>query len=166
MALQITSLTPGFVIWSTAVICAGLLFGTIRTSVLVANSTGLSTSPFAYSAAGCFGLAAANTSAGAPCSISVSSAPEPPKLYLAFAASFGKTLVSDAAASTTGCEALALVLVLLLLPQPAASAGIPIVATTAITSRRESTLATTTPSLYARQNPGTILELWHHHASL
>src|SRR5579875_3370780 len=86
----------------TDVRCAGLLLGTIRTSRLVANSTGLSTSPLAYRAAGSFGLAAANTSAGAPCSIWVSSAPEPPKVYFALGSIIGNTLVSDAAANTVG----------------------------------------------------------------
>ena len=104
MALQITSLTPGLVMSATEVMCAGLLLGTISTSVLVANSTGLSTIPLAYSAAGCLGLAAANTSAGAPCSIWVSSAPEPPKVYLALGSICGKTLVRDAAASTVGAS--------------------------------------------------------------
>src|ERR1700760_486922 len=93
----------------TDVMCAGLSFGTISTSVLVANSTGFSTSPLASSAAGCLELAAANTSAGAPCSMSVSSAPEPPKVYLAWGAISGKTFVSDAAASTVGPPPAALV---------------------------------------------------------
>src|ERR1022692_441541 len=89
---------------STDVMWAGLSFGTISTSVLVANSTGLSTMPFANSSAGCFGLAAANTSAGAPCSISVSSIPEPPNVYFASGSIIGNTLVSDAAANTVGVE--------------------------------------------------------------
>jgi hypothetical protein len=88
----------------TVVMCAGLRLGTISTSVLVANSTGLSTSPFAYRSAGCFELAAANTSAGAPCSICVSSAPEPPNVYFAAGSMIGKTFVSDAAAKTVGCD--------------------------------------------------------------
>src|ERR1700722_3789475 len=95
---------PGFVMSATDVMCAGLLFGTISTSVLVANSTGLSTRPFAYSAAGCLGLAAANTSAGAPCSICASSASEPANVYLALASINGKTFVRDAAARTVGPE--------------------------------------------------------------
>jgi DNA-binding XRE family transcriptional regulator len=77
----------------------------MSTSVLVANSTGLSTSPFANNAAGCVGLAAANTSAGAPCSISVSKAPEPPNVYFAFGSIVGNTFVSDAAARTVGADA-------------------------------------------------------------
>src|SRR5579859_3843007 len=86
----------------TEVMWAGLFLGTISTRVLVANCTGLETKPLANRAAGCFGLAAANTSAGAPCSMSVSSAPEPPKVYLAPGSISGNTLVSDAAASTVG----------------------------------------------------------------
>ncbi len=85
-----TSLTPGRVMSLTDLMCAGLSLGTISTSVLVANSTGFSTSPLASSAAGCFGLAAANTSAGAPCSMSVSSAPDPPKVYFASGRISGK----------------------------------------------------------------------------
>src|SRR5581483_2066059 len=87
---------------STEVMCAGLFFGTTNTSLLVANSTGLSTRCFAYNAAGCFGLAAANTSAGAPCSICISSASEPPNVYFALESIIGNTSVSDAAASTVG----------------------------------------------------------------
>ena len=152
--------------------------GTISTSVFVANSTGLSTKPFAYSAAGCFGLAAANTSAGAPCSIWVSSAPEPPNVYFAFGSISGNTFVSDAAASTVGTEppplavAVAVAeldvvaadddveLELLLLPQPAASADTAIVITTAEIRRVEAALNKTTASLSARQNPGTLTESW------
>ena len=108
-----------------------IAFGTIITSMLVANSTGLSTSPFVEQCAGYFGLAAAYTSAGAPCSMSVSSAPEPPNVYFASGSIFGKTFVSDAAASTTGAEppevavaaaevaAAFVVVVVELLPQPA-----------------------------------------------
>src|ERR1700744_6023358 len=102
-----TSLTPGLVMSPTEVMWAGLLFGTISTRVVFANSTGLSTSPFANSSAGSFGLAAANTSAGAPCSMSVSSAPEPPNVYFAWESISGKTCVSDAAASTVGTDPVA-----------------------------------------------------------
>ena len=103
--------------------------------MLVANSTGFSTMPLAYSAAGCFGLAAANTSAGAPCSIWISSAPDPPNVYFALGSMRGKTLVSDAAASTVGCASPAaevepadgelpeVVLLELLVPHPAAKAS-------------------------------------------
>src|SRR5579884_1151252 len=97
-----TSFTPGLVMSLTEVMWAGSFLGTIKTSRLVANSTGLSISCFAYRAAGCFGLAAANTSAGAPCSICVSSRPEPPNVYFALGSIIGKTLVSDAAANTVG----------------------------------------------------------------
>lgn len=151
--MQITSFTPGFVMSLTDLMCPGLLLGTISTSLLVANSTGLSTSPFAYSAAGCFGLAAANTSAGAPCSICVSSIPEPPNVYFALGSIIGNTFVSDAAANTVGREPEAAVVVLagaeaavdveaaallglvelelLPDPQPTANAEIPIAAATA-----------------------------------
>src|SRR5690349_4244068 len=97
-----TSFTPGRVMSATDLMCAGLSLGTISTSVLVANSTGLSTRPLASKAAGCLGLAAANTSAGAPCSMSVSSAPDPPNVYFALGAISGKTLVREAAARTVG----------------------------------------------------------------
>src|ERR1035438_8602356 len=125
------------------VMWAGLRFGTISTSVLVANSTGLATSLLAYSAAGCFGLAAANTSAGAPCSILILSAPDPPNVYFAPGSIRGNTLVSDAAANTVGrglleaavelgCGAVAaardVVLLEPLLPQPPESAESPMTA--------------------------------------
>src|ERR1039457_648175 len=105
-------------------------------------------SPFASSTAGSFGLAAAYTSAGAPCSISVASAPDPLNVKVAFASIIGNTLVSDAAASTTGfeppaavavvvadvaaaCELVVLELLLLLLPQPTARIEVPTAARTA-----------------------------------
>src|SRR5579875_1348287 len=100
-----TSFTPGRVMSATEVMWAGLPLGTIITSVLVANSTGFSIRPLASSAAGCLGLAAANTSAGAPASISVSSAPDPPNVYFAFGSISGNTFVSDAAANTVGTGA-------------------------------------------------------------
>lgn len=153
---------------------AGLLLGTISTSVLVANFTGLSTSPLASSAAGCFGLAAANTSAGAPCSMSVSSAPEPPKVYLALGSIWGNTFVSDAAASTVGTDppllddvlveldvvaaAAGVELELLLLPH-AASADTAIAASTGQKRRAQIDLITTA-SLSVCQNPGTLTESW------
>ena len=180
--MQITSLTPGFVMSVTEVMCAGLLFGTISTSVLVANCTGFSTSPFAYRAAGCFGLAAANTSAGAPCSMSVSSAPEQPNVYFAVASISGNTLFNDAAASTVATdppppgvvlaaavlevdaagdvELELLLLLLLLLPQPTASADTAIVISPAETRRTEVAPINRTVSLSARQNPGTLTESW------
>src|SRR5947209_1395357 len=127
----------------TEAMWAGLSRGTISTSVLVANSTGLATIPVAHSAAGCLGLAAANTSAGAPCSMSASSAPDPPNVYLAFGSICGRTLLSEAAASTVArpteepgvapapCDAagldVVLLLLLLLLPHAASPTAAAIV---------------------------------------
>src|SRR5579884_2369226 len=159
----------------TDLMCAGLSFGTIITSVLVANSTGFSTSPLARSAAGCFGLAAANTSAGAPCSMSASRAPEPPNVYLAFGTISGKTLVSEAAASTVGPPPPPLELVLevaldpgpdefarvaelelVALPQPASATAAPSVTTLANARRSRIALNATRSSSTSCQNTGSI----------
>src|SRR5579859_6104923 len=111
----------------TEVMWAGLFLGTISTRVLVANCTGLETKPLANSAAGCFGLAAANTSAGAPCSMSVSRAPDPPKVYFASGAICGNTLVREAAASTVGPPEPPLEVVLAALLEPAPGDCAPVV---------------------------------------
>src|ERR1022692_4038427 len=87
-------------------------------------------SPFASSTAGSFGLAAAYTSAGAPCSISVASAPDPLNVKVAFASIIGNTLVSDAAVAAA-CDLVVLELLLLLLPQPTARIEVPTAARTA-----------------------------------
>src|SRR5690349_23525264 len=167
-----TSLTPGRVMSATDLMCAGLSLGTISTSVFVANSAGFSTSPLARRAAGCLLLAAANTSAGAPCSMSVSSAPDPPNVYFALGAICGKTLVSEAAASTVGppLPPLAAVLdpvlepapddcavvVLLALPQPAIAVANPIASATANARRSRFALKATRSSSTSCQNPGSI----------
>src|SRR5581483_5610608 len=155
----------------TDLICAGLSLETISTSVLVANSTGLSTRPLASKAAGCFGLAAANTSAGAPCSMSVSSAPDPPKVYFALGAISGKTLVKEAAASTVGpappllevvleplCEPTPddCVVVLVALPQPAIALTNPIASAAANARRSRFALNARPSSSTSCQNPGSI----------
>src|SRR5579875_1199408 len=131
-----TSLTPGLVTSATEVMWAGLAVGTMSTRVFVANSTGLATRPWAKSCCACLGLAEAKTSAGAPCSMSVSKAPEPPKVYLAAGSICGKALVSEAAAYTVGPSAAAPECVPgddveLLLPHPAARTPATTAATTA-----------------------------------
>jgi hypothetical protein len=60
----------------------GLLFGTIRTSLFVANVTGRVQPPCLNSACASCGLADAKTSAGAPRSICSCSWLEPAKLYV------------------------------------------------------------------------------------
>src|SRR3954447_2074083 len=83
--------------------------GVARTSVLVVNGTGLSTSPAAARVSGYFVLAAAYTSACAPSWIWVASSSEPANENSTFApgfaaenaaASFGKASFSDDAAKT------------------------------------------------------------------
>ena len=109
--------------------------------------------------------------------MSVSSAPEPPNVNFAFGSIIGNTFVSDAAASTVGTEPPPLDVVVavpkldvvaageddeleLLLPQPTASADTAIAMTTTEIHRPEVALTRKTPSLSARQNPGTLTESW------
>ena len=68
----------------------------------MANATGRVQRPASYRASASFGLAEANTSAGAPRSICVWSWFEPAKLYLAPGSICGKASRSDAAAYTRG----------------------------------------------------------------
>ena len=77
---------------------AGLLAGTSTTTLLVANVTGRVQRPAANSAWASFGLAAANTSAGAPFSIWRCSTFEPAKLYVAEPSISGNAARSEAAA--------------------------------------------------------------------
>jgi hypothetical protein len=114
--------------------------------------------------------------------MSVSSAPEPPNVYLARGAISGNTFVSDAAASTVGPDPFALDVALadaelvdgadaadgcdavepeaLLLPQPAERADTPITMTAGKTRRAEVALKRTV-SLSERQNPGILHKSWH-----
>ena len=78
--------------------CAGFERGTIRTSVLLVNTTGFEHKPSPYSSIGIFMFADANTSAGAPCRICAARVFEPANEKRACGAIFGKTSVSDEAA--------------------------------------------------------------------
>ena len=76
----------------------GLPFGTMITSLLVANVTGREQSPSLNSARASSGLAEAKTSAGPPRSIWACSVLEPPKLYDGEPVIAGKASRSDDAA--------------------------------------------------------------------
>src|SRR3954471_4787991 len=100
-----TSLRPGLRRSNTLLIPAGLPFGTMITSLLVAKVTGFPTMPALYRAWGASGLAAANTSAGAPRRIWAASVSDPAKLYFWLLSRYGKTSVSEAAAKTVSGSA-------------------------------------------------------------
>lgn len=82
----------------TDLIAPGLAFGTISTSLFVANVTGRSQWPPLKSACASCGLADAKTSAGAPRSICVCSVLEPRKLYVGDVSTCVKTSRSEDAA--------------------------------------------------------------------
>ena len=127
-----TSLRPGLRRSKTLLIPAGLPFGTMITSLFVANVTGFVTMPALYSACGASGLAAAKTSAGAPSRIWAARVSEPAKLYFWLLSRYGKTSVSDAAAKTVSGSAFGAFWVA---PEAVAVAVTPAAATSARASR-------------------------------
>src|SRR5581483_2770098 len=124
-----TTTSPGWARSARPVMCLGLPGATTISSLLRAKTRGASTRPASTSFCMLFWSADANTSAGAPCWIWVTSAWEPAKLYVtvrwgAFEASVAfsavNASVSDAAANTVRLPVRGKVVaaVLVLGPQP------------------------------------------------